>query len=65
MSELEQSIYERDLKDSTRRIAPMRKAADAIEIQTDQLTIDQVVTQIVSLYQERVTLLGKADPILN
>ena len=65
LSELEQSIYERDLKDSTRRIAPMRKAADAIEIQTDQLTIDQVVTQIVSLYQERVTLLGKADPILN
>jgi len=65
LSQLEQSIYERDLKDSTRRIAPMRKAADAIEIQTDQLTIDQVVAQIVSLYQERLSLLGKADPIMS
>lgn len=64
LSALEQSIYERDLKDSTRRIAPMRKAPDAIEIQTDQLTIDQVVAQIVGLYQERVLDLGRATPIL-
>lgn len=64
LAALEQSIYERDLKDSTRRIAPMRKAADAIEIQTDQLTIDQVVARIVKLYQERVMHLGKAASIL-
>ncbi|MBW4464339.1 MAG: bifunctional pantoate--beta-alanine ligase/(d)CMP kinase [Pegethrix bostrychoides GSE-TBD4-15B] len=62
---LEQSIYERDLKDSTRRISPMRQAADAIEIQTDNLTIDQVVAKIVRLYQARVTDLGKAAPVLS
>ena len=65
LAALEQSIYERDLKDSTRRIAPMRKAPDAIEIQTDQLTISQVVAQIVRLYQERGLELGRATPILN
>lgn len=54
LADLEQAIYERDLKDSTRLIAPLRKAADAIEIQTDALTIDQVVAKIVALYQEKV-----------
>lgn len=56
--DLEQAIYERDLKDSTRRISPLRKAADAIEIQTDHLTIDEVVSKIVSLYQEKVLHIG-------
>lgn len=56
--DLEQAIYERDLKDSTRRISPLRKAVDAIEIQTDNLTIDEVVCKIVSLYQERVLNIG-------
>ncbi|HIK18837.1 MAG TPA: bifunctional pantoate--beta-alanine ligase/(d)CMP kinase [Leptolyngbyaceae cyanobacterium M33_DOE_097] len=52
LDELEQSIYERDRKDSTRALAPLRKAVDAIEIQTDGLTIDQVVEQIVQRYHE-------------
>nr|WP_225938561.1 pantoate--beta-alanine ligase [Leptothermofonsia sichuanensis] len=55
---LEQAIYERDRKDSTRALAPLRKAADAIEIQSDHLTIDEVVDRIVQIYQER-SRLGK------
>jgi pantoate ligase/cytidylate kinase len=55
---LEQAIYERDRKDSTRALAPLRKAADAVEIQSDHLTIDEVVDQIVQLYRER-SRLGK------
>ncbi|MEO0406284.1 MAG: bifunctional pantoate--beta-alanine ligase/(d)CMP kinase [Cyanobacteria bacterium P01_A01_bin.135] len=50
LEDIEQSIYQRDRKDSTRAIAPLRKAADAIEIQTDALSIDQVVEAIVDLY---------------
>lgn len=50
---LEQAIYERDRKDSTRALAPLRKAADAVEIQSDHLTIDEVVDRIVQIYQER------------
>ncbi|MGA7932056.1 MAG: bifunctional pantoate--beta-alanine ligase/(d)CMP kinase [Kovacikia sp.] len=53
LDELEQAIYERDRKDSTRALAPLRKAADAIEIQSDHLTIADVIDQIVQLYQAR------------
>lgn len=51
LDELEQSIYDRDRKDSTRSLAPLRKAADAIEIQSDGLTIQQVIDRIVQLYR--------------
>ncbi len=65
LADLEQAIYERDLKDSTRQIAPLRKAVDAIEIQTDDLTIDAVVNQIVQLYRKRVSPSGEpASPVV-
>lgn len=50
LDQLEQSILERDLKDSTRSLAPLRQAADAIELCTDGLTIDQVIQQITQLF---------------
>lgn len=53
LADLEQAIYERDRKDSTRAIAPLRKADDAIELQTDHLTIEDVTEKIVSLYHQR------------
>jgi pantoate ligase/cytidylate kinase len=55
LDELEQTIQERDRKDSTRVLAPLRKADDAIELNTDGLTIEQVVNKIVDFYHE-VTL---------
>ncbi|HEY9734652.1 MAG TPA: bifunctional pantoate--beta-alanine ligase/(d)CMP kinase [Trichocoleus sp.] len=54
LEDLERAIDERDRKDSTRRVAPLRKAADALELQTDSLTIDEVVAQIVTLFHQRV-----------
>jgi pantoate ligase/cytidylate kinase len=51
---LQQAIDERDRKDSTRRVAPLRRAADAIELLTDGLTIEQVVDKIVALYRDRL-----------
>jgi pantoate ligase/cytidylate kinase len=56
LDELEQAIYDRDLKDSTRTLAPLRQAEDAIEIQTDNLSIAEVVDRIVQLYQERAII---------
>ena len=50
LEELEQSIKQRDHQDSTRQIAPLRKAESAIEIYTDGLSIDQVVEEIIKLY---------------
>lgn len=55
LPDLEQTISDRDRKDSTRLIAPLRKAADAVELDTDGLSIEQVRDRIVSLYQNRLS----------
>ncbi len=53
LAELEETIRERDFKDSTRAISPLRRAEDAIELDTDTLSIATVVTEIVRLYHDR------------
>ena len=53
---LEQTMEEmstRDYKDSHREIAPLCKAEDAIEIDTTNLSVSQVVEKITSLVNER------------
>jgi pantoate ligase/cytidylate kinase len=55
LEQIEQDIAQRDYKDSTRSIAPLRKAADAIEIKTDGLTIEQVTELIIRLYHDKTT----------
>ncbi len=55
LEQLERDIAERDWKDSTRKISPLQKAADAVEIQTDGLTADEVVAQIICYYQQRLS----------
>jgi cytidylate kinase len=45
--ELIQEIETRDRKDSTRDISPLRKAADAIELDTSNLSIEEQVDFIV------------------
>ena len=51
---LEQAIDERDRKDSTRRVAPLRKAQDAVEVLTDGLSVNEVVDKIVALFTTRL-----------
>jgi cytidylate kinase len=46
---LVEEIRQRDKLDSTREIAPLKKAEDALEIDTDNLTINQVAEKIISL----------------
>ncbi len=53
---LEETINEikvRDYKDSTRAISPLRKADDAIVIDSSNMTIDEVVNKIILLVIER------------
>jgi pantoate ligase / CMP/dCMP kinase len=52
LEKLAQSITDRDLIDSTREISPLKKADDAIEIISDNLSIDEVVDRIVELYRQ-------------
>jgi cytidylate kinase len=46
-----QEIKLRDLKDSSREHSPLKKAKDAIEIDTTKLSIDAQVDEIVSLIE--------------
>ena len=48
LAEIEHDISERDYKDSHRQISPLKKAQDAVEIDTTSMSIDQVVEAILS-----------------
>ena len=48
VEQIEKDIAERDYKDSHRKISPLRRAEDAIEIDTTKMSIDQVVERILA-----------------
>ncbi len=50
----------RDQRDSTRPIAPLRKAPDALVVDSSELSIDQVVARIVAHVREVAAKLGSA-----
>lgn len=52
--QLKEEIARRDQIDSERAVAPLKKAADAIEIDTTSLSIDEVVDRIMRIVRERV-----------
>jgi pantoate ligase/cytidylate kinase len=54
LEELQASIAERDHLDSTRPIAPLLQAADAAELVTDGLTVEQVLDLLEDLFRARV-----------
>jgi CMP/dCMP kinase len=54
LEQLKEEIARRDKIDSEREFAPLKKACDAIEIDTTSLTIPEVVEKIMSLVHERV-----------
>jgi cytidylate kinase len=43
------ALLERDRRDSTRSVAPLRKAADAVELDTSGMTLDEVVEAVVGI----------------
>ncbi len=49
LSEIEADIRERDHKDMTREISPLRQAEDAVLIDTSDMTIDQAVDAGIDL----------------
>jgi len=50
--ELVRDIEERDRKDSTRDVSPLKMAPDAIKVDTSNMTIDEQVTFIVNKARE-------------
>jgi cytidylate kinase len=54
IDDLSQEIRERDLRDSSRPVAPLRPAADAILLDSTGLAIGQVVDQVLELARSRL-----------
>jgi len=54
LGELEAQIAERDHLDSSRAVAPLRQADDAVELVTDGLAIEAVIQALVDCFRERV-----------
>jgi cytidylate kinase len=50
---LKSEIEQRDYQDTHRKESPLKKADDAIEIDTSEMTVEQVVSTIISLIAER------------
>jgi CMP/dCMP kinase len=54
LGKLKEDIALRDKIDSEREVAPLRKAEDAIEIDSTHLTINEVVEKIMEIAKERI-----------
>ena len=52
LAQIERVIIARDEQDMNREIAPLKQAEDAIYLDTSDMTIEEVVTKIVSLVQK-------------
>jgi len=54
LAALSRDIAERDARDASRAVAPLKAAADAIHLDSTGLTVDAVVVQILRLVRERL-----------
>ena len=49
LEEVESAIIQRDYNDTTREVTPLRKAEDAMEIDTTNMTKEDVVNRIIEV----------------
>ncbi len=54
LNEIQKEIALRDQQDMNRRISPLRKADDAIEIDTSDMTLEEVVSKVMQLVEQRI-----------
>jgi len=54
LATLSRALEERDQRDATRTVAPLKPAADAVSVDSSALTIDEVVDQVLKRYRERM-----------
>ena len=53
LEETKEEIIVRDIKDSTRAISPLKKADDAVLIDSSDMTVEEVVNKIINIMKER------------
>ena len=55
LAEIQKTIEERDQRDMTREISPLCQAEDAVLVDSSELTIDETVEKILSVYHTKVS----------
>lgn len=53
VSKIEADIIERDYRDMNRELSPLKQAEDAVLIDSSDMTIDEVIQQILELYRTK------------
>lgn len=53
LEEIEKDIIERDRRDMTREISPLRQAEDAVLVDTSEMTIEDVIDTIIKICGEK------------
>ena len=61
MRTLLQELRERDERDSGRRTAPLKKAADARELDSTELGIEEVVGQVLEWHRQNAARVAGSD----
>lgn len=55
LAEIQKTIEERDHRDMTREVSPLCQAKDAVLVDSSELTIDETVEKILSVYHAKVS----------
>ena len=53
IDDIQEDIKQRDYRDMTREIAPLKQAEDAIRIDSSMMNIDQVTEEIIRIYKRK------------
>ena len=55
LEKIENDIQKRDEQDKNRENSPLRQAEDAVLVDSSEMTVDQVVEKILTIYRDRET----------
>ncbi|MEJ2613638.1 MAG: (d)CMP kinase [Ignavibacteriaceae bacterium] len=58
LNEIKENILHRDVIDSTRSVSPLKKAPDAVEIDTSKVTIEEQVNLILDVVKKKAEIKG-------
>ena len=58
LDQVHEDVVKRDQADMQREIAPLKKADDAVEVDSTQLSIDEVISKIAGLVTSKANEIG-------
>lgn len=51
--EIEKEIIERDRRDMNRKVSPLKKAEDAVVVDSSYMTVEEVISEIIGIFESR------------